>query len=415
MKKKTWILGLAVLALVIALGAGTAFFFIHQGGKQETAAKREKPQAAAEPMAAGHEGHGSGSPSAMTGAAPEAPMVEEVPTVEIPLDKQQLMGVKTVAVSLAPLRKTLRTVGRVEYDERRLATVNAKIEGWIERLHVDYTGKYVRKGDPLAAIYSPELLATQQELLNALGWSRKVKAGGLDGMVVSDASALVDAARQRLKLWDISEAQIRRIEETGKPIRTLTIFSPVSGYVIEKMALRGSRVMPGEKLFDLADLSSVWILADVYEQDMQSINVNQSAVITLDAFPGRTFPSRIDYVYPTLAGDTRTAKIRLAISNPGGKLKPQMFAKIEVRIELGRKLVIPEDAVIDTGTRQIAYVDQGDGYFEPREIQSGIRADGMQEVLKGIAAGEKVAASAAFLIDSEAQLKGVKPLGGHSH
>jgi len=414
MKKKNLIIGIGVLAVVVALGAGTAFFYFNKGGKQKTGGTSDQQQVSSVPVAPEHEGHGSGSPPATPEMAP-AEQMQEAPTVEIPLDKHQLMGVKTVFVSYAPLRKTLRTVGRVEYDERRLATVNTKIEGWIERLYVDYTGKYVFKGDPLVAIYSPELQATQRELLNVLSWSRKVKAGGLDSMVVSDSTALLDAARQRLKLWDISDAQIRRIEETGKPIRTLTIFSPVSGYVVEKMAFRGSRVMPGEKLFDLADLSSVWIIADVYEQDIPLIAVNQSAVIALDSFPGRTFTSRIDYVYPTLAGDTRTARIRLSIPNPGGKLKPQMFAKIEVRIELGKKLVIPDDAVIDTGTRQVAYVDKGDGYFEPREIMSGVRADGMREVVMGLKAGEKVAASAAFLIDSESQLKGVKPIGGHQH
>lgn len=414
MQKKNWIVGIGLFAVVVVLGVGIAFFFLNKDGKKETAGMSEQQPTPAPSIETGHEGHGSGSPPAASEPVSEEPM-QEAPTVEIPLEKQQLMGVKTVTVSYSRLRKTLRTVGRVEYDERRLATVNTKIEGWIERLYVDYTGKYVRRGDPLAAIYSPELQATQQELLNVLGWSRKVNAGDLDSMVVGDSSALLEAARQRLKLWDISDAQIRRIEETGKPIRTLTIFSPVSGYVVEKMALRGARVMPGEKLFDVADLSSVWIVADVYEQDIPLISVNQLATVVLDALPGRTFTSRIDYVYPTLAGDTRTAKIRLSIPNPGGKLKPQMFARTEVRIELGRKLVIPDDAVIDTGTRQIAYVDKGDGYFEPREILSGARADGMREVIQGLKAGDKIAASAAFLIDSEAQLKGVKPLSEHQH
>lgn len=412
MKKRNLIIG--VLAVVVAVGAVITFFLFNKDIRQEIAGKPEQQQPPAAPAPSGHQGHVSGSSPAMPETVPQE-QTQEAPTVEIPLDKQQLMGVKTVAVSYLPLQKTLRTVGRVEYDERRLTTVNTKIEGWIERLYVDYTGKYVRKGDPLVAIYSPELLATQREFLNVLSWSRKAKTGDLDGMVVSDASALVDAARQRLKLWDISDAQIRGIEETGKPIRTLTIFSPVSGFVVQKTALKGSRVMPGEKLFDLADLSSVWILADIYEQDIALIAVDQSVVVALDSFPGRTFTSRVDYVYPTLAGDTRTAKIRLTLPNPGGKLKPQMFAKIEVRIDLGRKLVIPDEAVIDTGTRQVAYVDKGDGYFEPREIMSGTRADGMREVVKGLKAGEKVAASAAFLIDSEAQLKGVKPIGGHQH
>lgn len=409
MKKKSLLA--VVIVVAVTLAAGITFFLFSQETGQHGANTQQQTPAAP----AGHEGHVAGQPPAAEPGQAPGEQIPEVPTVEIPTDKQQLLGVKTAAVAYLPLQKTLRTVGRVEYDERRLATINTKIEGWIERLYVDYKGKYVRRGDPLAAIYSPELLATQKELLSALNWSRRVKAGDLDKVVANDSTVLLDAARQRLKLWDISNAQIRKIEETGTPIRTMMIFSPLNGYVVEKMAIRGGRVMPGEKLFDLADLSSVWILADVYEKDIPLISVDQPAVVVLDSFPGRKFSSRIDYVYPTLAGDTRTAKIRLTIPNPGEKLKPQMFAKIEVHISLGKKLAIPDDAVIDTGTRQVAYVDRGDGFFEPREIVSGIRADGMREVISGLKPGEKVAMSAAFLIDSEAQLKGVKPLAGHQH
>ncbi len=370
---------------------------------------------------------------------PPEEQTEEVPTVEIPLDKQQLIGVKTTEVAVKPLQKIIRTVGRIEYDERRLATVNTKIEGWIEKLYVDYTGRYVKKGEPLSEIYSPELIATQQEFINAVKWGQSPQAtrphpGGLaeesrgegsgvrgqESKVVSeliskDAAAIVEAARQRLRLWDITENQIKKIEETGKPIRTLTIYSPVSGYVVQKMALQGMRVMPGEKLFDVADLSTVWVVSDIYEYELPLIKTGQTAKISLSYFPGKEFSSVIDYVYPALAGETRTAKVRFSISNPGGQLKPQMFTNVEVKIDLGRKLAIPDDAVIDTGTRQIVYVDKDEGYFEPREVMLGIRAEGFREVVMGLKAGEKVASSATFLIDSEAQLKGVTPLGEHKH
>ncbi|RJQ20836.1 MAG: efflux RND transporter periplasmic adaptor subunit [Nitrospiraceae bacterium] len=342
--------------------------------------------------------------------------------MEIEPEQQQLIGVKTIAAAVKPMQKIIRTVGRIEYDERRLATVNTKFEGWIEKLHVDYTGRYVKQGEPLAEIYSPELVATQQEFLNVLKWAKPSKEQRtqntdktLSDMLSTDAERMVEAARQRLKLWDITDEQIKAIEESGKPIRTLTIYSPVNGYVIQKMALQGMRVMPGEKLFDMADLSTVWVISDIYEYELPFIKVGQTANISLSYFPGKVFPSSIDYIYPYLAGETRTAKVRFTLHNPFAQLKPQMFTNVEIKIDMGKKLVIPDEAVIDTGTRQIIYVDKGEGYFEPRVVMLGLRADGMTEVIQGLKAGEKVASSGTFLIDSEAQLKGVKPLEGHKH
>jgi Cu(I)/Ag(I) efflux system membrane fusion protein len=335
---------------------------------------------------------------------------EEAPTVEIPPEKQQLIGVKTVVAEVKPMRKIIRTVGLVEYDERRLATVNTKFEGWIEKLYVDYSGKYVRKGEPLAEIYSPELLATQQEFLNLLKWKKEsasVKNQDVGSMLSKDAQAIIEGARQRLRLWDISDAQIDKIEQSGKPIRTLTIYSPVSGYVVQKAALKGMRVTPGEKLFDIADLSTVWILSDIFEYELPLIRVGEKAAISLSYFPGKEFSSNIDYVYPTIAGDTRSAKVRFTISNPGNKLKPQMYTNVEVKIDLGNKLVIPDDAVLDAGKRQVVYVDKGEGNFEPREVSIGMKADGMVEITKGLKAGERVASAANFMIDSEAKLKGI--------
>ena len=263
----------------------------------------------------------------------------------------------------------------------------------------------------MAELYSPELVATQEEFLNILKWQKERRAdAGTEAMLSRDAENLVEAAKKRLQRFDISEAQIRELEQTGKARRTLTIYSPTNGYVVQKMALQGMRVMPGEKLFDVADLSTVWVIADVYEYELSSIRVGEAASISLSYLPGREFKTKIDYVYPTLSGETRTARVRFSIPNADGRLKPQMYASVEVKINLGSKLAIPDDAVIDTGTRQIVYVDRGEGYFEPREVMLGLRAEGYREVLKGLKAGEKVAASAAFLIDSEAQLKGVKPL-----
>lgn len=350
-------------------------------------------------------------PSVQTG---ESEAEDQESAVEIPLDKQQLIGVKTAEAAMKPMQKTIRTVGRIEYDERKLVTINTKFEGWIEKLYVDYTGRYVKKGEPLADIYSPELVATQQELLSALKWAkhnaeRSTQYAELNNMFSEDAEKIVDSARQRLNLWDITDEQIKKIEETGKPIKTLTVFSPISGYVIQKMALQGMRVMPGEKLFDIADLSTVWVISDIYEFDLPLIKVGQTAKISLSYFPGKDFSSAIDYIYPALAGETRTARVRFTIPNSSAQLKPQMFTNVEIKVDMGKRLAIPNDAVIDTGTRQIVYVDKGEGNFEPREVILGLKADGVTEVISGLEAGEKVASSATFLIDSEAQLKGVKP------
>ena len=371
-------------------------------------------------LAQGHAGH-TAQPSAaaekqkaVKPQATQEEVTEDAPQVEISSQQQQLIGVKTVKVSLKPIQKVIRTVGRIEADERKLATINTKVEGWIEKLYVDYTGRYVKKGEPLVEIYSPELLATQQEFLGILKWAKqpgdKKQDDSLSLMLTKDAEASMDAARQRLRLWDISDGQIKQIEQTGKTVRTLTLYSPVSGFVTQKMAVLGMKVMPGEKLFDIADLSTIWIIADIYEYELPFVKVGQPARITLSYFPGKELSSKIDYIYPTISADTRTAKIRLTLPNPGGQLKPQMFTNVEIRISLGQKLVIPESAVIDTGTSQVVYVDKGEGAFEPREVELGLRADGAVEVLRGIKAGEKVATSANFLIDSEDQLKGVKPL-----
>jgi len=403
---------ITIVGLIVLLSG--ALLYLSKTGIIEGALKgKAQGQAIAQQHPSGHQGHGGEAPQSQSQPSEEQAEkeeTEEVLTVEIPLERQQLIGVKTTEVAVRPLQKIVRTVGRIEYDERGLATVNTKFEGWIEKLYVDYTGRYVEKGEPLADIYSPELFATQQEFINLLRWAgqkNKDIKDDLGVMLLRDAEAIIEAAKQRLRLWDITDAQIKRIGETGKPIRTLTIYSPVNGYVVQKMALQGMRVMPGEKLFDIADLSAVWVIADIYEYELPLIKAGETARISLSYFPGKEFSSMIDYVYPTLAGETRTAKVRFSIPNPGGQLKPQMYSNVEVKINMGKRLAIPEDAVIDTGTRQIVYVDRGEGYFEPREVTLGLRADGMVEVIKGLKAKERVASAANFLIDSEAKLKGI--------
>lgn len=428
-KKHIFAIAVAGIVLVAALLAYLAWSSLQQSAERH--APGENRAAVSETdttakSAAGHEGHTSRDMPGMPGmeespgqpgkkmeqAAAEAP--DEAPTVEITPEKQQLIGVKITTVSVKPLVKTIRTVGRIEYDERNMATVNTKIDGWIEKLFVNVTGQYVRKGDILAEVYSPELLATQREFLNVLKWSRETKTDTDSGKMISqDAEEIVQAARQRLRLWDISDEQIRKIEESGQPVKTLAIYSPASGFIVQKAVLAGMKIMPGEKLFDVVDLSTLWVVADIYEYDLPLIRVGERARISLSYLPGREFFARMDYIYPTLSAETRTAKVRFTIANAGGELKPQMFTNVMIEINMGGKLAVPESAVIETGVRQVVYVDKGEGIFEPREVMTGIRAAGLVEVLKGLKTGEKVATSANFLIDSEAQLKGVQPL--HSH
>lgn len=408
-----------IIVIAVLLFAGF-IIYVSNAGLLKTPEKKTIAESSEKQNASGHEGHVPDTKESESKS--EASEEQETPTIEIPPEKQQLIGVKIAEVAVRPFQKTIRTVGRIEYDERKIATVNTKIEGWIEKLYVDYTGRYVKKGEPLAEIFSPELIATQQEFINAFRWTKQSKGDkgeisdkNISRMLARDAETIVEASRQRLRLWDISEEQIKKIEDTGKPIRTITLFSPVSGYVTQKMAVQGMKVMPGEKLFDVADLSSLWVIADIYEYELSLVRLGQKAKITLSYFPDKEFFSQISYIYPSISGTTRTAKVRFEISNSGGQLKPQMFSNVEIKINMGKKLAIPDDAVIDTGTRQVVYVDKGEGYFEPREVMLGMSVEGFREVIKGLKSGEKIAASATFLIDSEAQLKNVTPLGGHKH
>lgn len=347
---------------------------------------------------------------------------QEIPLVELSSDQQKLIGVKTVKAAVIPMTKIIRTVGRVEVDESRQATINAKTEGWIEKLYVNTTGSYISQGQKIAEIYSPELLATELEFLTALKWTQnemtgksgageaRVPASDLNKMISQDAAATLEAARQRLLLWDMSPGQISDIEKTGKPSRTMTLYAPVSGYVTQKMVVAGMKIMPGEKLLDIADLSSLWIVADIYEYELPLVKVGNQATVTLAYLPGVELMSKIDYIYPELSAQTRTAKVRLKLSNSKYRLKPQMFTNVELKISLGKKLAVPESAILNTGKATVVYVDTGHDAFEPREVKTGIGADGYVEVLSGLRSGEKVVNAANFLIDSEAQLKGIKPL-----
>jgi len=335
----------------------------------------------------------------------EGKMTEVAPgTVQISPERQQLIGVKIGTAEMKSLEKVIRTVGRFDYDEKRIGTVSPKIGGWIEDLYVDFTGKFVNQGEPLLTIYSPELVSTQEEYLLALR-AKKDLAKSPFSEVTSSGDSLAESARRRLRLWDISDDQIKALEETGQPKKTLTLYSPFSGFVLEKAAYKGMSVMPGMALFKLADLSVIWLYADIYEYELPFIRLGQQASVHVTYIPGEVFAGKIIYIYPSLNPETRTAKVRLELPNSHGKFKPEMYANVEIKVHLGQRLTVPEGAIIDTGIRQMAIIDKGDGYFEPREVTVGGKVDDDYEVIKGLKPGDRVVTSANFLIDSESKLK----------
>ncbi len=345
----------------------------------------------------------------------EGKMQEVSPgAVQISPERQQMIGVKIGKVEMRPLEKIIRTVGRVDYDERKVHMVSLKIGGWIEDLYVDFTGRFVRQGEPLLTIYSPELVSTQEEYLIALR-ARKDLAKSPFSEVAASGHSLAESARRRLKLWDISDDQIKKLEESGEVKKTLSVYSPFSGFVLEKMAYKGMNVMPGMPLFKLVDLSTVWLYADIYEYELPFVRVGQQAAIQLSYLQGETFTGKAIYIYPSLDPNTRTAKVRFEFHNPDGRLKPEMYGNVEIRVHLGRRLVVDEGAIIDTGLRQMAIVEKGNGYFEPREVKVGAKVDHYYEILKGLKAGERVVTSANFLIDSESRFKEAVGAPGHAH
>lgn len=335
-------------------------------------------------------------------------------TVQISPERQQLIGVKFGTVQKRNLDKVIRTVGRIEYDEKRIGIVSPKIGGWIEELFVDFTGRFVRKGEPLLTIYSPELVSTQEEYLLALkarqDWSKSPFSEIAEG-----GNLLAESARRRLKLWDISDAQIKALEETREPKKTLTLYSPFTGNVLEKMVNKGQFVDAGMALYKIADLSVVWFIADIYEYELPAIRLGQAAAIQFAYYPGENFTGKAIYIYPALDPQTRTAKVRFEFPNPKDKLKPEMFANVEITVRVGEKLAVPEGAVIDTGVRKLVIIDKGSGYMEPREVKLGAKAGDFFEVIDGVKEGERVVTSANFLIDSESKLKEAVGGAGHQH
>lgn len=325
-------------------------------------------------------------------------------TVRLSARKQQISGVRTDAVEKRRLQRVVRTVGRLEIDETQVRHIHTKIAGWVEKTSVNYTGQLVETGQPLVSIYSPELVSTQEEYLLAL---KGVKDLGESKVVeiASGARSLLASTRNRLLYWDITPEQIRALEERGEPKKALTLHSPIRGFVTVREVYEGKYVGPEMELYTVADFSRIWVYADVYEYEMPFVRLGQEAAIRLSYFPGETFRGRVSYVYPYLDEKTRTNKVRLEFPNPDYRLKPGMYADVELEIDLGERLAAPEEAILDSGTEQLVFVALGDGHFEPRRVALGAKGEGWVEVRSGVQAGDRVVTSANFLIDSESRLK----------
>jgi len=361
------------------------------------------PPTGVQPIASGpmsDSNNDTGKDASMPAAQMEAPLVP----VQLTNEQMNSIGVKTGTVEYKQLSDEIRATGTVDVDERLQSSVQVRFSGYIRKVFADATYQYVRKGEPLFTIYSPELVATQEDYLLARRNQAALSGSSVDG-VASGASSLTTAAEQRLRQWDIPSSEIAKLQETGKAITELSINSPASGYIMERTVLSNMYVEPATKLYTLADLSRVWVNAQVFQNDVGRLKRGDSSSITVDAYPGRTFQGRVEEILPQVDLTTRTVTVRLAVNNPGVTLKPGMFVNVDLKSALGRQLVVPASAVFQTGLRQLAFVDHGNGSIEPKDVSLGARVGDDFIVLKGLVAHQQIVTSANFLLDSESQLE----------
>jgi RND family efflux transporter MFP subunit len=379
---------LAVGVLLLAVGASVHLFRVR--GR----ANASPPPTAQETM------------PTMTAGTPVTGAPQTMPRGDVTIDprRQQLIGVKTVPVVRQTVDQTVRATGAVRYDETKQSDVNAKIEGWIRDLYADYTGQPIQRGQPLFSFYSPDLLNTQNEYLLALKTRDQMQQSTIAD-ARERADALVASARQRLLAWDLPAEDLRKLDETRQVVDAVVFRAPATGFVIEKQALKGLHVMPGQSLYKVADLSVVWVEAEIYESEIPAVRIGDAAVVTVNAYPGEPVTGRVVYIYPYLDDKTRTNKVRVQSANRGGRLKPGMFANVELKSRGRPGLVVPTDAVLDSGTEQVVFVAQGDGLFQPRKVKIGRRLGDSTEILEGLKEGEQVATGATFFLDSESQLR----------
>jgi len=339
----------------------------------------------------------------------EPPYLDTTPaappgTIEISPERQQLIGVKFATVELSGQARSIRAVGKVTFDETRVAHVHTRIDGWIEKVFVDFTGDFVKQGQPMLTIYSPEMLASQQELLLAAR-ARDLMRDNPLASAAEHGNSLFEAARRRLQLWQLNDDQIDQVLRTGQPIPSITLYAPASGFVSERKAFPNQKVTPDSDLYTITDLSRIWIVADVFESDITFIKVGDAAYVQ---FPSGNTPSlgaKVTYIQPQVDPMTRTLKVRLDAPNPGLRMKPDMYVNAEFGIAGAKELVVPAEAVLDTGDRQTVFVNLGNGYLEPRQVVVGERYGDRVAITRGLTAGERVVSSGTFLIDSESQLK----------
>jgi membrane fusion protein, copper/silver efflux system len=325
-------------------------------------------------------------------------------TVKIASDKQQLIGVRTGTVERESLVRTVRTTGQLTSDETKLAHIHVKVSGFIDKDYVDYVGQLVKKGQPLFTLYSPDLVATEEEYLIAKRGAKEMGSSQFPD-ISQGSQSLLHSTRERLKLWDITDEQIKKLDETGEVTKTLTFYSPASGFVTERKVFPQTAVTPDMDLYSISDLSTIWLNADVYEYEVPFVKVGQTADMQLSYYAGKSYTGRITYIYPTVDPVSRTIKVRIEFPNPIFDLKPQMFAAVQLKIDYGKQIAVPQEAVMDSGEKQYVFVVHDGSVFEPRVIQMGAKLEGKVVVLSGLNAGETIVISGNFLIDSESRLK----------
>ncbi len=420
--KKSARVAIAVLAIAVAFAAGAGY---GRFGRRDGAKPERRVLYYVDPM---HPAYRSDKP----GIAPDCgmklePVYEEAAataphdhgaaatppfapqdTLQISAEKQRLIGVGYSTAELASGERMFRTTGKIAVDETRMARVHSRVEGWIDEVFVDFIGKAVEKGARMLTLYSPEMLATQEEYVLALK-SKEIMKSSILHAAMEHADSLLEATRRRLELWDLSEAQIVELTRTRKPVRNITLFAPAGGHVIARNAFPKQRVTPETELYAIADLSKVWIVADAFESEAGSVRIGQAATVTIP-FSSRALRAAVSYILPDVDPETRTLKVRLDAPNPGFALKPGMFVDVEFRTATPRRVTVPAEAVLDTGLRQTVFVDRGDGSLETRRVETGERMGDRVEIRKGLKAGERVVTSGNFLLDSESQLK-----PGHAH
>lgn len=391
-----------LLTLVALIGVGALAGWLWWRSSSNPLMHHEQQVAAASTATSS----GSSSMAEPAASGDAAPQAEETPVAPIQLSPQRMqsIGVKIGTVESKLVNDEIRFYGNVQANERRLAYVQTRFAGWIQRVYVDAVGDFVKKGQPLFTIYSQDLVASEQEYLLAKKNAAALQQSPVSGVADGSAS-LLEAAKRRLEQWEIPAAEIAKLDETGEVITNLTFNSPVGGYVIERNGLPNMYVQPETKLYTIADLSEVWVYAQIFQNDAGRIKPGDPAEVTLDAFPGRVFNGRVDYVLPQLDMATRTLPVRLVFPNPGLKLRPGMYVNVAVKLPLGRQVVVPDSAVFHSGTKNLVFAYAGDGNIEPREVELGTHVEKGYVVLKGVKSREQIVTSANFLIDSEAQLQ----------